>query len=185
MYVPIERPGVEPIRVPTARPKEDTMTMFRSRARLLGLVLGLILPTAALAGPYEVQMTGHLNGAEHAVDSYEVKCTQSASYLCVTLELDPAGEFAMQMTAVAVAPNNVVGQAFLRRVGSWDRTQTTCIARPGGPANIRAFVTVGGSTYIPAGEITDYTIKAECAVGGFGADPFAAKKTSIAKKQDQ
>ncbi len=157
---------------------------FRTRIATASLAL-LAAAAPALAGPYEVQMTGHLNAPENAVDTYEVKCTQSSSYLCVTLELDPAIFVGMQMTAIATAPNNIVGQTFVRRAGAWDLATTTCIARPGSPAGIRAFVAVNGMSYIAAGEVTDYTIKAECAVGGFGGDPFAARKTSITRKQDQ
>jgi hypothetical protein len=164
---------------------EDTMT-FRNACRIVTASLALCTAAGpALAGPYEVRMDGHLNGSEHAVDGYEVKCTQSSSYLCVTLELDPAVEYGMQMTAIATAPNNIVGQAFVRRAGSWDLSTTTCIVRPGNPAGLRAFVAVSGTSYIPAGEVTDYTIKAECGVGGFGADPFEARKTSLSRKQDQ
>lgn len=159
---------------------------FRTACRIVTASLALgFAATPALAGPYEVQMNGHLNGSEHAVDSYEVKCTQPSSYLCVTLELEPNVEVGMQMTAIATAPSNIVGQTFLRRVGSWDPSTTTCIARPGNPAGIRAFVAVGGSHYIATGDVTDYTIKAECAVGGFGGDPFEARKTSISRKQDR
>jgi hypothetical protein len=159
---------------------------FRTACRIVTASLALgFAATPALAGPYEVQMNGHLNGSEHAVDSYEVKCTQSSSYLCVTLEVDPAIFVGMQMTAIATAPNNIVGQTFVRRAGPWDLETTTCIARPGNPAGIRAFVAVSGTSYIAAGEVTDYTIKAECAVGGLGGDPFAARKTAISRKQDQ
>jgi hypothetical protein len=159
---------------------------FRTAHRIVTASLALLsAATPALAGPYEVQMNGHLNGSEHAVDTYEVKCTQSSSYLCVTLELEPDVEFAMQMTAIATAPSNVVGQTFVRRAGSWDRSTTTCLARPGNPAGMRAFVAVSGTGYISADEPSDYTIKAECAVGGFGADPFEARKTAISRKQDQ
>lgn len=58
--------------------------------------------------------------------------------------IDGDVEVTIQMVGVAVAPSNIVGQAFIRQVGSWDREKTTCLVRPGGPAGIRALVTVGG-----------------------------------------
>lgn len=77
------------------------MTPSNHRRRRVA-ALALLLCTAdgpALAGPREVQMEGDLDGSENAVDSYEIKCTQASSYLCVTLVLDVDGESPMQMTA--------------------------------------------------------------------------------------
>jgi hypothetical protein len=146
--------------------------------------LAAMLVGATIAGPARAGEAGKIEtigcSAFACVDTFELRCPQASSFLCITITPDESDDFqSYSLTAVATAPSTMTGQAYVRNFG--DAQVTQCLQRPQREGTMKALAMVTGSG--GPGPLR-YELSAECFAGDF-VNGLESKKTTFSLKQDE
>jgi hypothetical protein len=157
-----------------------SMPPGRSRLRGASLALAAALLVAGASTPARANVVERnsetLGCSMSCQDTFEVKCTQKADYLCVTLRADSSDQMAMfEATAVGLLPNAMLGQAKSGLVADQGE-KTFCLNRPGGLGTMKALVAVNS-----IGGVSDraYDLAVQC------LDFLTTKGTSVTRKENE
>jgi hypothetical protein len=157
-------------------------------ARLTGIgmvvaVLGGMAGTPAHANLVSAnEEVGCDGGPICDTDSFEIKCTQVSSTLCVWVEHNNNLDYTLMASVVATAPAAMFGQAGIAVIplGS---DHSFCLAAPAKDAFIKAILSVTLTPFVNIGQ-KSYHIEAQCFTGDI-ISGLVGRQTTIKTRHDE
>ncbi len=130
-----------------------------------------------LAGENVVVRNEDVGCIDTCVDSFEVKCTQSSKFLCVTIIDNGSLDDPLIASYVGTLPTAILGQADIDAIPAGS-SGGFCFTRPAAEGTMKGLVTVTAA----AGAVSLYTyqLQAECITGA-----GVSRNTVVTRKQNQ
>jgi hypothetical protein len=148
--------------------------LARTRCAALAAALGAL----ALSAPARAELVVRDEAVGCSLDcqdSFEVRCTEKAAAICVTVRGQTSGPVQFESIGIGLAPDPFLGDAAKIITGA-QTARTFCLQRPGGPGTMKALVEVN-ALGPQAGY--SYQLSAGCYVG------LSSKRTIVTREQNE